>query len=128
MYQNYAKYALALSGTSVRNTDILDNNVPFINLRSFEIPAAYGLQICRYNSELAEYFEEDKEIIFYHNDQELREKVNFYLHPSRESLIMDMKKASRDRLLKEHTWHERFKIVFKKMGLKFESCYSDVCI
>lgn len=114
----YSKYALSLSSTAARNTGVLKKPVNIVNLRSFEIPMSGGIQICAYFDELAEYFEEDKEILFYRNNDELIEKAEFYLRPENEKLRSEIKIAARKRSVDDHTWSLRFDKVFNVMGLR----------
>jgi spore maturation protein CgeB len=52
------------------------------NMRTFEIPAMGGLQLSWFTSEQAEFFEKDKEILFYGSIEELKDKMNFIIaHP-----------------------------------------------
>ncbi len=64
MSELYSNYALSLSSTTARNTGVLKKPVGVVNLRSFEIPMAGGLQFCFHNSELATYFKDGEEIVF----------------------------------------------------------------
>jgi len=52
------------------------------NMRSFEIPAAGGIQLSPYSDELASFFKEGEEIFFYRNDQELLEQAKNLLMAS----------------------------------------------
>ena len=115
----YSDYSVSLSSTSARNTDILSKPVPVVNLRAFEIPMAGGLQFCRYNKELADYFEEDKEIIFYRDNEELISKALFYTNPQNDSVTLKMKQAARRRAEADHTWTNRFNEAFRLLGLKY---------
>lgn len=114
----YSSYALSLSSTSARNTGVLKNSVKIVNLRSFEIPMSGGIQICAHSKELSEYFEEDKEILFYRSNDELIEKSKFYLRSDKECLRSNMKKAARKRSVNDHTWNKRFKTIFSELGLR----------
>lgn len=114
----YSVYSLAISSTTAKNTGLLKDPVPIINLRSFEIPMCGGLQICRWNSELASYFEEDREIVFWKNDEEFIEKAKFWLSPERAEKVETMKCAARQRAKEEHTWTIRFEQIFRKIGIK----------
>ena len=116
---NYSKYALCLSSTSTIHTDILKNPLKVINLRAFEIPMSGGLTICKFNEELSNYFEEDKEIIFYKNDEELLEKAHFYTLKDNTSLVSSMKRAARERAENDHTWWCRFEKVFDRLGINY---------
>lgn len=115
----YSNYAISLSSTAARNTGVLNKPVNVVNLRSFEIPMCGGLQICSYFDELAEYFEEDKEIVFYRNNYEFVDKTRFYLKPENEKLREKMKIAARKRAEGEHTWFCRFKKAFDCLGLEY---------
>jgi len=114
----HSTYALSLASTEARNTGVLKNPVNVVNLRSFEIPMSGGLQICSYFDELSEYFEEDKEIIFYRSKIEFVEKVKFYLRPENENIRRKMKASARKRAENDHTWFSRFKRAFDLLGLR----------
>lgn len=114
----YSNYALSLSSTSARNTDILKNPVNVINLRAFEIPMAGGLQFCRYCKELADYFEDGKEIVFYRSQEEMVDKATYYTTKASNSEIMSMKMAARARAERDHTWTNRFEKAFDLLGIK----------
>jgi spore maturation protein CgeB len=47
------------------------------NMRTFEIPSMHGLQLTHFTDEQAEFFEEDKEIIFFRSIEELDDKASF---------------------------------------------------
>ena len=113
-----SNFAMSVSFTSALKTEILKNPVPIINLRSFEIPMSGGLQFCRHTKEMADYFEEDKEVLFYKNDDELISKAIFYLKPENEEIRKQMKIAARKRSENDHTWFNRFCNVFDNIGIK----------
>lgn len=118
LYDAYAQYALALATTTARNTGVLKNPVFVINLRSFEIPMAGGVQFCRYFDELAEYFEDGKEAIYYKSENEMIEKAKYYLSSHHECELMKIRAAARKRAEAEHTWYIRFSKVFDRLGIK----------
>jgi len=113
----YSKYSLSLSTVTARHTSQLNKPVDFILLRNFEIPMSGGLQICRYSDELASYFEEGKEIVFYRDERELIDKSHYYLNEKHQSEKLSMKHAARKRAESEHTWYNRFEKVFDHFGL-----------
>lgn len=115
----YSDYALSLASTSTNHTDSLRNPLKIINLRNFEIPMSGGIEVCKYNPELAEYFEENKEIVFYKTNEELVEKVRYYTQEASDNLLFKMKKAARMRAESEHTWWCRFSMAFNKLGIKY---------
>lgn len=119
MMYNYSRYALCLSSTSTIHTDALKNPLKIINLRAFEIPMSGGLAICKFNEELSNYFEEDKEIVFYRDDDEFIEKAHFYTQNNNNSLVLSMKNAARHRAESEHTWWCRFVKAFDRLGIHY---------
>ena len=120
MSKIYSSYALSLSSTSTNHTDVLKKPLKVINLRSFEIPMSGGLAFCKFNQELADYFEDGKEIVFYSDNEELVDKANFYLYRVSDTVLFKMKCAARNRAESDHTWWNRFTIAFDKLGLKYE--------
>ena len=119
MMLNYSRYALCLSSTSTNHTDVLKNPLKIINLRAFEIPMSRGVAICKFNEELSNYFEEDKEIVFYRDDEEFIDKAHFYTQKDKSSLVMSMKNAARYRAENEHTWWCRFVKAFDRLGINY---------
>lgn len=120
VYTIYSKYNLALSSTAARNTGVLKRPLGIVNLRSFEIPMAGGVQFCEYMPELAEYFEDEKEIIFYHGKKDMIEKARYYTSRNSEKQRQNIRSAARKRAETEHTWFCRFKKVFDMLGIKYD--------
>lgn len=114
----YSSYALSLSSTSNGHTDVLPNPLKIINLRNFEVPMCGGIEFCRYNPELAEYFEEGKEIVFYHNKEEMIDKARYYTQKASDNELKEIMHAARRRAESDHTWIKRFSIAFDIFGLK----------
>lgn len=114
----YSEYTLALASTSAVHTDVLKTPLPVINLRNFEIPMSGGIELCRFNQELSEYYEEDKEILFYHSDDELLDKARFYTQKASDDELYRIKQAARKRSENEHTWYHRFSKVLKELDLE----------
>lgn len=109
----YSALSLSLNISELRDTYILKHPIPKIHLRTFEIPMCGGLQFTSYNDEIAQYFEDGKEIVLYRNKEEMIDKAKFYLDEKNSSLVKDMKAAARKRAENEHTWTNRFNNVFK---------------
>lgn len=120
MNKMYSNYALSISMPEARNTGYLKKPVDIVRLRNFEIPMCAGLQISRYYKELAGFYEEDKEILFYRTNEELVDKVKYYTNPQHQKAVDIMKTNARKRSEAEHTWYKRFEKVFDKMGIKHE--------
>jgi len=86
-----------------------------MHLRDFEAPLSGALYCTGYMDELAEMFEPDKEILTYRNQHEMLDKVHYYSeHPAQAEQI---RKAGRKRALADHTYHVRFRTLFKVLGL-----------
>lgn len=117
--QLYSQYCLAMASTSTNSTDALHKPLKIINLRNFEIPMSGGIEICKYNPELAEYFEDGKEIILYQDNEDLIDKVRYFTQKASETEIRRIKEAARKRAESDHTWMNRFRVSFDKLGLKY---------
>ncbi len=116
----YSSYALCMSSTSTNHTDALKHPLKIVNLRAFEVPMSGGINICKYNPELANYFEEGKEILFYETNEELVDKARYYTQKASDNEIYSIKRAARKRAENEHTWWKRFCIAFDILGLKYD--------
>lgn len=121
MVEKYSRYYLSLSFSSYAKTDVLKRNLPVVNLRNFEIPMCGGIQLCRYSEEMASLFENGKEVVLYRDRDEMIEKAKYYLDSASDQEIREMKKSARIRSENEHTWMNRFKVVFDSLGLKYKS-------
>ena len=120
MVKTYSSAALSLASTSASHTDALSVPLRIINLRNFEIPMCGGIELCKYSEELANYFEEGKEILFYKDSCELIDKANYYLNRASEQELVGIKQAARKRAEAEHTWWKRFTKAFDILGLRYE--------
>lgn len=115
-----AKYALSLSYSDAYSTGVLKKPLSLLNLRFFELPMSGGVQFIRYSDEGAAFYEDGKEIVFYHNDKDMIEKAKFYLSPTNEGVRNKIRKAARLRSEKENTWWNRFCRIFDELGLKYD--------
>lgn len=113
----YSKYHLCLASTSTNHTDALKNPLKIVNLRNFEIPMSGGIEICKFNPELANYFEADKEILFYESNEELIDKAIYYTKKASDQEICAIKQNARKRAESDHTWMKRFELIFKELGI-----------
>jgi spore maturation protein CgeB len=83
--------------------------------RDFEIPMSGGLYLTEYHKELETVYVIDKEIVVYHNFDELIDKIRLLLsHPD---LAESIRAAGRRRATSEHTWERRFERIFSAMNL-----------
>lgn len=118
MNKLYSNLSLNLNILELRNTYLLKNPVFKLHLRTFEIPMCAGIQITTFNNELSSYFEEDIEIIFYRELEELVDKCKFYLDERNDRIRGIIRNNSRRRATLEHTWWNRFSVVFQVLGVK----------
>jgi spore maturation protein CgeB len=86
-----------------------------VRLRDFEAPMSGAFYMVEAFDELTEFFEPDREIVMFADQEELVDKVRYYLvHDVEREQI---RQAGMRRARAEHTWHERFKMVFRTIGL-----------
>lgn len=116
MNEAYSNYALSLNVTALRNTYNLKHPVQKLHLRTFEIPMSAGLELVSYSDELAGYFSEN-EMVFFKDRDEMIDKAHFYTQESQHDLCRQMKLNARKRAITEHTWTERFKVLFNEVGV-----------
>jgi spore maturation protein CgeB len=83
-----------------------------VNKRTFEIPACGGFQISSYREATNELLEVDKEIVCYHNLDDLKDKIDYYLEPSNDEKRNNIIEAGWKRVNKEHTYQHRMKEIF----------------
>lgn len=87
-----------------------------IHLREFEAPMSGALYCTGYCHELTEFYEPEKEVITYWNENDLLDKINYYLAHSGEA--ERVRQAGRRRALESHTYQKRFQDLFDSIGLK----------
>jgi glycosyltransferase involved in cell wall biosynthesis len=89
------------------NHDYIDHRVIFgANLRDFEATMCGSFLCTQYCEEIDELFDIGKEVVCYHNEHDLAEKIKYYNNniEQREQIA----KAGRQRSLHDHTWEKRF--------------------
>ncbi len=79
--------------------------------RVFEVMAAGGFLISNYQKELEELFVPGKEIVLYHNEEELLELVEYYL--THEEERKEIARNGQRKVLAHHTLHIRFQRVME---------------
>ena len=88
-----------------------------VNQRVFDVPACGAFLLTDDQSSLNELFEAGREVITYKNTDEIQELVRFYLdNPAARDEVV---KRARDRVLNEHTYKHRLKVVIKAMKEKY---------
>ncbi len=86
-----------------------------MHLRDFEAPLSGAFYMTGFSDEVAEMFEPDKEVVVYSSSEELLDKINYYLKNT--SAADQIRKAGFDRAMNQHTYHHRYKNLFKEIGL-----------
>ncbi|WP_421944663.1 CgeB family protein [Pedobacter sp.] len=95
--QDYANACLSASGilNFLRPQNIIEQSH---NMRTFEVPGYNGLLISERTEEQLDFFEEDKEAIYFDSIEELKDKLQFYkVH---EGLVSKIKANGNDRSIK----------------------------
>lgn len=87
-----------------------------VRLRDFEATMSGAFYLVEHFDELTEFFEPDREIVFFHDMDELIDKSKYYLLHSAER--EQIRAAGLRRAQAEHTWHARFEMLFKHLGLQ----------
>lgn len=115
MIQMYSRSKINLGFSSCGNTYETRGRILQVRLRDFEVPTSGGFYMVEYMEELEEFFDIGKEIVCYTDKEDLADKIKYYLgHDDERERI---RKAGHERCLRDHSWHKRFQMAFKEMGL-----------
>lgn len=88
---------------------------PQIKGRTFEVPGAGGFLLTGPAEDLASYLLPGREVAVFADAEELVEKARYYLaHEDEREAI---RRAGYERVLREHTYEQRFLRIFKEVGL-----------
>jgi spore maturation protein CgeB len=102
---NFADSGLQLSGISLARSRQL-------KARTFEVPGAGGFLLSEESDSLAEYFRVGAEMITYRDDDELAEKIRYFLnHPDERDAIA---RAGHQRVRREHLYEARFAPILER--------------
>lgn len=112
----YSRSRISLGFSSVaRIADDPTNQIRQVRLRDFEATMSGAFYLVEQFDELEEFFTPGKEIATFGSWEELVDKSRYYLRNVEER--ERIRQAGMRRARSEHTWHERFKMVFREMGL-----------
>lgn len=117
MGATFSNIALSLGSMELHSTYVLKKPIMCIHLREFEAPMCGAVHITNRSAEIQDYFEEDTEMLFYETEEELLDKVQFYLHPNRDSLRFKIRRQARRRAENDHTWLKRFERLCNIFGI-----------
>jgi len=115
MIQMYSRSKINLGFSSCGDTHQTGERILQVRLRDFEVPMSGGFYMVEYMEELEEFFNIGKEVVCYTNKEDLAEKIKYYLkHDDERERI---RKAGHERCVRDHSWHKRFQMAFREMGL-----------
>lgn len=83
--------------------------------RDFEVPMCGALYITSYHKDIELVYEIDKEIVTYKNKEDCLKKIKWLLENP--DICDDIRRAVRERCLRDHTWEKRFEKLFKNIGI-----------
>ncbi len=113
--QMYSRSKVSLGFTKVADGVPGATSIKQVRLRDFEAPMSGAFYLVERYEELEDFFEPDKEIVVFNDEDELVDKAKFYLrHPSERERI---RSAGMERARRDHTWQARFRQVFAEIGL-----------
>lgn len=115
MIRMYSRSKINLGFSSCGETHKSGERILQVRLRDFEVPMSGGFYMVEYMEELAEFFDIGREIVCYKDPDDLAEKIKYYLKNDNER--ERIRRAGYERCLRDHTWHRRFEMAFKEMGL-----------
>ncbi|MCT7961884.1 glycosyltransferase [Laspinema sp. D1] len=115
MIQMYSRSKINLGFSTCSDTHKSQQRIVQIRLRDFEVPMSGGFYMVEYMEELEEFFKIDQEIVCYRDADDLLDKIKYYLN--REDERERIRRAGMQRARQEHTWHKRFEMIFKQIGL-----------
>lgn len=111
----YSRSKVNLGFSAVGDTHRDGQRILQVRLRDFEVPMSGGFYMVEYMEELEEFFEIGKEVVCYRSPEDLGSKIAYYLsHDAEREAI---RRAGRERCLRDHSWHRRFQDAFRAMGL-----------
>ncbi|MCJ7575560.1 MAG: glycosyltransferase [Dehalococcoidia bacterium] len=115
LIQMYSRSKINLGFSSCGDTHKTGERILQVRLRDFEVPMSGGFYIVEHMEELGEFFKVGNEIVCYTDKEDLADKIKYYLgHDAERERI---RQAGHERCLRDHSWHKRFQMAFREMGL-----------
>jgi spore maturation protein CgeB len=111
----YSRSTISLGFSKVADPLSDGTIVKQVRLRDFEAPMSGAFYLLEHSDEIEDFFTPDREIVCFDDGAELVEKASYYLrHDDERERI---RRAGRDRALREHTWQIRLTDAFRRAGL-----------
>lgn len=111
----YAEAPKAMKAAKINLNIALRSIVTGIPLRCFDIMAAGGFLLTSYQQDMLEFFEADKDFVYYDSLADLKEKAAYYLE--HDDIRQEIAKSGYEKVKKYHNYEERvaqmLKIVFE---------------
>jgi len=111
----YSRSKISLGFSNVAYIPRHGEPIKQVRLRDFEATMSGAFYMVQHFDELTDFFEPDREIVCFSDAAELVDKARFYLAHDAERERIRM--AGMERARSEHTWHKRFEMVFREIGL-----------
>jgi spore maturation protein CgeB len=105
---------------SKRSNSIGQQYAEQIKARNFEIPGCGGFLLTGRTDNLEDYYDIINEVSCFEDADGLIDKVRYYLQHENERAAIAQ--AGYQRTLCEHTYVNRFKKIFHRVGLQWEPC------
>lgn len=115
MVRMYSRSKINLGFSTCGETHLTGERILQIRLRDFEVPMSGGFYMVEYMEELEEFYEIGREVVCYTDKEDLADKIKYYL--SHDAEREAVRRAGRERCLRDHTWHKRFRTAFEQMGV-----------
>ena len=115
MHEHWSKTRVNLGFRGLNNSAFNDTSQKEMRMRDFEVSATRNFYLCEDYEELADYYDIGNEIDTFTSQDELIDKVKYYL--AHDEIRLRMADAARKRVLSEHTWKHRFTQLFTELGL-----------
>ena len=106
---------LASSLRAIKSSLRSKKTIEQLKARIFEVNGCNAFQLSYFVEGLANCYEIDKEIAVYTDVNDLIDKIKFYL--AHDELRESIAQAAYSRTIRNHTFAQRFKVVFQRMGL-----------
>lgn len=113
MIQIYNRSQINLGHAALGDSD--SRRLYCFKTRDFQIPMSGGFYMAQYFAELADCYDIGREIVCYHDYDDLMEKIHYFLAHSEET--EEIARAGRARAFRDHTWEKRFETIFRFSGL-----------
>lgn len=111
----YSRSKINLGFSAVGGINETKERILQVRLRDFEVPMSGGFYLVEHIEELEAFYDIGKEIVTYHDSEDLADKILFYL--SHDAERERIREAGRRRALRDHTWQQRFTRAFEAMRL-----------